>query len=136
MVGGDRAQRAPAGAAPRQGSGPARFAEIALTGLAALGPVGPAFGGLALELGLSAWMRLAGVGTEEARDTLSALRAALLGAAGLDPRTEPVPLVGRDPKGDTLALAAYVEDLCGRAVRVTGTDRATLVAGALERLGS
>ncbi len=129
MPAGDGAQRIePSG----PGSGPARFAAIALSGLAALGPVRP---GLALELGLSAWMRLAGVGTEEARDTLAALRPALLGAAGLDPGTEPVPFVGRDPRGDTVTLAAYLDDLCARAVRVTGADRATLVAGALERLG-
>lgn len=117
------------------GPGPARFAEIALTGLFALGPGGQTLPSLALELGLSAWMRLAGVGTEEARDTLSRLRGALLEAAGLEEATEPVPLVGRDPRGDTLTLAAYLGDLLVRALRVSGSDRALLVAGTLERLG-
>ena len=76
----------------------ARFALVALTGLAAFGPAGPGCPDLALELGLSAWMRMAGVGTAEARATLSALREAVLAAAGLDRAAEPVPFVGPGPE--------------------------------------
>lgn len=129
--------RAPIPARPgASGPSPARFAEIALTGLAALGPGPEIRPGLALELGLSAWMRLGGVGTEEARDTLVALRAALVAEAGLEAEREPVPFIGRDPRSDTLTLAAYLGDLLPRALRASGTDRAHLVAGAVERLGS
>jgi hypothetical protein len=114
----------------------ARFARVALTGLATFGPFAHGGPDLALELGLSAWMRLAGVGTAEARATLIALRGAIVGAAGLDPREEPVPLTGRDPRQDTLLLAAYLCGLLTRAGGAGGSDREAVVAGALERLAS
>jgi hypothetical protein len=114
----------------------ARFAAVALAGLATFGP--PRLGGpdLALELGLSAWMRLAGVGTAEARASLFALREAVVGAAGLDPASEPVPLTGRDPRQDTLLLAAYLCDLLTRAAGTSGVEHQVVVARALERLSS
>jgi hypothetical protein len=112
----------------------ARFAAVASSGLATFGPPRPGGPDLALELGLSAWMRLAGVGTAEARAALLALREAVVGAAGLDPASEPVPFIGRDPRQDTLILAAYLCDLLIRAARVSGVGHQALVAGALERL--
>ena len=39
----------------------------------------------------------------------------ILEVCGLDPATEPVPLVGRTPRLDVLNLAAYVGDLLRRA---------------------
>jgi hypothetical protein len=122
----------PAGGDP---GAPARFALVALTGLAAFGPAGPGCPDLALELGLSAWMRMAGVGTAEARATLSALREAVLAAAGLDRAAEPVPFVGRDPRQDTLVLAAYLCDLITRGARAAGVDHGTVVDRALAELG-
>jgi hypothetical protein len=114
--------------------GPGRFGAIALAGLAALGPPGRGGGTLALELGLSAWMRMAGVGVAEARSCLFALRVAILKAAGLDLATEPVPLAGRDPRTDTLTLAAYLGDLLTRAARVSATDPATIATRVTRRL--
>ncbi|MGH9080810.1 MAG: hypothetical protein ACRDYE_12200, partial [Acidimicrobiales bacterium] len=116
--------------------GRARFAAVALTGLAALGPRGKGGPDLALQLGLSAWMRLARVGTGEARDALSVVREAVVAAAGLDPTCEPVPLTGRDPGQDTLLLAGYLCDLVDRAARMGGSDRAAVVARALPRLSA
>jgi hypothetical protein len=116
--------------------GTSRFGAIALAGLAALGPQGQGRGTLALELGLSAWMRMAGVGVAEARSGLSALRRAILDTAGLDVATEPVPLAGRDPRADTLTLAAYLGDLLTRAARVSGADPATIAARATHRLSA
>jgi hypothetical protein len=112
--------------------GRTRFAAVALSGLATFGRPRPGGPELALELGLSAWMRMAGVGLFEARAALSALRGAVVQAAGLDPSTEPVPLVGRDPRQDTVVLAAYLCDLLARAA--SGPDRAAVVARALEVL--
>jgi hypothetical protein len=113
---------------------PGRFGAVALAGLCALGPPGHGRSTLALELGLSAWMRMAGVGLGEARAGLATLRGAILGAAGLDVATEPVPFAGRDPRADTLTLAAYLGDLLARAARVNGTDPATIAARAARRL--
>jgi hypothetical protein len=111
-----------------------RFARIVLSGLATFGPGAPGGPDLALELGLSAWMRLAGVGTAEARATLSALREAIVAAAGLDRAEEPLPFVGRDPRADTLVLAAYLCDLLTRATRAAGLDHQAVVDRALDGL--
>jgi len=51
----------------------------------------------------------------EARGTLLEIRRAILEVCGLDPATEPVPLVGRSPGLDVVNLVAYVGDLLRRA---------------------
>ena len=68
-----------------------------LGGLAELGPVDPFAGDLTLELGLSVWLRRSGTSLLEARERLFEARRAILSVCGLDPATEPVPLVGRSP---------------------------------------
>ena len=69
-------------------------------GLAELGPVDPFSGDLSLELGISVWLRRSGTSLVEARGTLLEIRQVILEVCGLDPATEPVPLVGRSPRAD------------------------------------
>ena len=111
-----------------------RFAEVALAGLAGLGGDPPGGGELALTFGLSAWLRLAGVGLPEAASVLAGLRGAVLAGAGLESREEPVPFRVPDPRQDLLLLAGYLDDLLTRAARTTGSDRSTLAVRALETL--
>ncbi len=113
-----------------------RFATSALVGLATFGPRPPGGPDLALELGLSAWMRRAGAGTEEAVGALWALREAVLGAGGVDRGREPVPLTGRGPRQDTLTLASYLADLLARVDATGGVDHPAVVARATARLHS
>ena len=114
----------------------ARFARVALTGLAALGPAAPGQGELALRFGLSAWMRLGGVGLAEAGSVLAELRGAVLHGAGLDRRHEPVPFRVPDPQADLLLLAGYLDDLLTRTARATGATRAAVVDLALDALAA
>ncbi len=110
------------------------FAEMAFYGLATFGPRSPEGPDLALELGLSAWMRRAGVRSEEAAQALWALREAVLGAAGLDRGEEPVPLTGHGPRQDTLTLASYLAGLLARVAGAGGVDHQDVVALATDRL--
>ncbi len=103
------------------------FGPALLGGLAELGPVDPFAGDLCLELGLSVWLRRSGTSLLEARDRLSEARQAVLAASGLDPATEPVPLIGRSPRADVITLAAYVGDLLRRAAAAADCS-VTLVA--------
>ena len=111
-----------------------RFAELAVYGLATFGPRPPGGPDLALELGLSAWMRRAGAGTEEAVPALWALREAVLGTGGFDRAVAPVPLTGHGPRQDTLTLASYLAGLLSRVGGVGGFDHRTVVARATDRL--
>jgi hypothetical protein len=96
------------------------FGPALLEGLAELGPVDPFSGDLSLELGLSVWLRRSGASLVEARARLFEARQAIVSACGLDPETEPVPLVGRSPRADALTLAGYVGDLLRRAAVASG----------------
>ncbi len=91
------------------------FGEALLSGLAELGPVDPFSGDLSLELGVSVWLRTSGTPLLEARGRLLHIRELIIEASGLDPATEPVPLVGRSPRSDVLHLVGYVGDLLRRA---------------------
>ncbi len=113
-----------------------RFAAVALTGLAGLGPGAAAGTDLALPLGLSAWMRLSGVGLAEAASVLADLRGAVLGATGLEHNGEPVPFRVPDPRQDLLLLAGYLGDLLHRAAAATGSDRTAVAARALRALAA
>ena len=108
-----------------------QFAHEAAFGLAELEHADLAPGNLSLPLVLSLWMQRAGVGLRAARDTLLALRQALIDASGLDGRTEPVPLVVADPATSALSLARYVEGLLRRAAHATATTRVELAERAL-----
>jgi hypothetical protein len=96
-------------------SAPRGFVPALLDGLAELGPVDPLSGDLSLELGISLWLRSDGTSLMEARDILLEMRAVILEVSGLDPATEPVPLVGRSPRLDVVNLATYAGNLLRRA---------------------
>lgn len=110
------------------------FGPALLGGLAELGPVDPFSGDLSLELGISLWMRRSGTSLHAARSMLLELRPLILEVSGLDPATEPVPLVGRSPRHDVVNLVAYVNDLLRRASASTGCSLNRLVAGVIEQL--
>jgi len=110
------------------------FGPALLGGLADLGPVDLFGGDLSLELGLSVWLRRGGVSLVEARDQLFEARHAILAVCGLDPATEPVPLVGRSPRADALTLAGYVGDLLRRAAAVTGCSVEVVATRAIAAL--
>lgn len=94
----------------RSGFGPAL-----LRGLAELGPVEPFSGDLSLELGISVWLRTSGTSLLEARASLLEVREVILEVCGIDPSTEPFPMVGRSPRSDVLNLVGYVSELLRRA---------------------
>jgi hypothetical protein len=100
---------------------PEGFGSALLSGLADLGPVDPFSGDLSLELGVSVWLRTSGTPLLEARGRLLHIRELLIEVCGLDPATEPVPLVGRSPRNDVLNLVGYLGDLLRRAA--TGSGR-------------
>ena len=93
------------------------FAPVAARGIAVLAPEDLTRGNLTLELGLSLWMRRTGTDLRGVRDELLRVRSALVAAAGLDPRTEPVPLLAGPPRRAVLGLAVYLDDLVNRAAR-------------------
>jgi hypothetical protein len=108
-----------------------RFAHEALHGLAVLGPEDHAAGNLSLPLGLSLWMRRGGLDVHGARHALLGLRAALLDAAGLDARTEPIPLQVADPVAAAISVAVYVDGLLTRAAGSVGTTRVDMAERAV-----
>jgi hypothetical protein len=101
-------------------SAPTGFGPALLGGLAELGPVPPFTGDLTLELGISVWLRRSGTSLVEARERLFEVRRAILETSGLDPATEPVPLVGRTPRSDVITLVDYLGGLLRRAAAAAG----------------
>jgi hypothetical protein len=99
---------------------PEGFGPALLRGLAELGPVDPFSGDLSLQLGVSVWLRTNGTPLLEAPGRLLHIRELIIEAGGLDPATEPVPLVGRSPRSDVLHLVAYVGELLRRAGAASG----------------
>ncbi|MFZ0248754.1 MAG: hypothetical protein WAL61_02315 [Acidimicrobiales bacterium] len=94
---------------------PAGFGQALLSGLAELGPVEPFSGDLSLELGISVWLRTSGTSLLEARSSLLEIRRVILEVCGLDPSTEPFPMVGRSPRSDVVSLVGYISELLRRA---------------------
>jgi hypothetical protein len=94
---------------------PAGFGQALLSGLAELGPVEPFSGDLSLELGISIWLRTSGTSLLEARSSLLEIRQVILEVSGLDPATEPFPMVGRSPRSDVVNLVGYISELLRRA---------------------
>jgi hypothetical protein len=64
---------------------------------------------------ISAWMNRSGAELCDSLQAMLRLRTAIVRAAGMDERTEPVPLLPGDPKVAALNLARYLEDLMRRA---------------------
>jgi hypothetical protein len=94
---------------------PVGFGPALLGGLAELGPVEPFSGDLSLELGISLWLRTSGTSLIEARSSLLEIRHVILEVCGLDPSTEPFPMVGRSPRSDVVNLVGYISELLRRA---------------------
>jgi hypothetical protein len=94
---------------------PTGFGPALLSGLAELGPVEPFSGDLSLELGISLWLRTSGTSLIEARSSLLEIRHVILEVCGLDPSTEPFPMVGRSPRSDVVNLVGYISELLRRA---------------------
>jgi hypothetical protein len=94
---------------------PIEFAPAVLRSLRGLVPSGTVHTDLALELGLSAWLRKSGTGLEDAHFLMLEIRRAVLEAADMDAATEPVPLCGRSQRLDVLNLAVYLGNLIDRA---------------------
>lgn len=113
-----------------------RFVTEAVHGLATLDPEDLVPGNLTVALGLSLWMRRAGIGSRRARSALLTLRHALLEASGLDERTEPVPLVVADPGAAAISLAVYLEGLLRRAAATTHMARTEMAERAAALLVS
>jgi len=113
---------------------PAGFGPALLSGLAELGPVEPFSGDLSLELGLSVWLRTSGTSLLQARGPLMEIRRVILDVCGLDPATEPVPLVGRSPRSDAINLVVYLSDLMRRAAAGSGRTMDTVVRAVVAAL--
>ena len=94
---------------------PIGFGPALLKGLVELGPVDPFSGDLSLELGISLWLRTSGTSLLEARSSLLYIRRLILEVCGLDPSTEPFPMVGRSPRSDVVNLVGYISELLCRA---------------------
>jgi hypothetical protein len=94
---------------------PTGFGPALLSGLAELGPVEPFSGDLSLELGISLWLHTSGTSLLEARSSLLEIRHVILEVCGLDPSTEPFPMVGRSPRSDVVNLVGYISELLRRA---------------------
>jgi hypothetical protein len=89
---------------------------------------------LTLPLALSVCMERHDAGTEGLISAMQLLRKAVLTVSGLDPRTEPVPLVAGDPRTAALGLAEYLRGLLGRAARACAAAPDDVASAAAARL--
>ena len=108
------------------------FMPNVVRGLSDLGPMPEP--DLALELGLSAWMRISGIDLADARAQMLSIRSAVIEAGDLDPATEPVPFSGRTSRLAVLNLAAYLGNLMKRASSSARCQPDVLVERVLGRL--
>jgi hypothetical protein len=91
---------------------------------------------LTLELGLSVWMQHHAIADDDCRSAMLAIRAALLEVAGMDARSEPVPLHGRSPEVDIANFAAYLADLFVRASAAVQCELPYVIGRVSEHLAS
>ena len=110
------------------------FARQAGLGLAGLARGDLVEGNLTLLFALSAWLRLAGIGTVPACSSLLVLRRALVEVSGLDRGSEPVPLLARDSRAALASLAIYLHGLIERSATHAHTSTVTIVEEVLEIL--
>jgi len=107
------------------------FAPALARGLLEFGPFDTE---LSLELGLSVWLHRSATSPEDARTAMLELRLAIVEASGLDPRSEPFPLIGRTAEKDLVNLAGYLGSLVSRAAGACGRQNGELVELAINRL--
>ncbi|HXX90903.1 MAG TPA: hypothetical protein VEI83_11860 [Acidimicrobiales bacterium] len=79
-----------------------------------------------IPFGLTASMVRHGAGADEVVRAMLTLREAVMAVSGIDPETEPVPLVVGDPAVAALSLGVYLRGLLDRAARMTGANRAAV----------
>jgi hypothetical protein len=113
---------------------PDGFGPALLSGLAELGPVEPFSGDLSLELGVSVWLRKSGTSLLEARSALLELRHVILEVCGLDPATEPFPMVGRSARSDVVNLVGYISELLRRVAAGLGRSVQAVVRSVVAEL--
>jgi hypothetical protein len=113
---------------------PTGFGPALLSGLAELGPVEPFSGDLSLELGISLWLRTSGTSLLEARSSLLEIRHVILEVCGLNPSTEPFPMVGRSPRSDVVNLVGYISELLRRASAGLGRGVGSIVDAVVAEL--
>jgi hypothetical protein len=110
------------------------FVHEAAFGLADLDLEDLAGENLTLRLCLSLWMHRGGVSIDTARNALLLLRSAIIASAGLDERTEPVPLLVADPVSAALSLVYYLDSLLRRAAYAAEMPRVEVAARTVARL--
>lgn len=113
-----------------------QFATALAHGVADFRPEDLAYGALTLSFGLSAWMRRASVGIDEAWAGVLLLRTTLLQVAGLDRSSEPVPLRTTDDRTAFVSTTVYLDGLLGRAACALGKTRKDVTADVVSRLVS
>jgi hypothetical protein len=91
---------------------------------------------LTLELGLSIWMKRNDIAYDDCRAAMLAIRASLLEVAGMDVKSEPIPLHGRSPEVDVANFAAYLAELFLRASAAVECDLPHIVGQVSEHLAS
>jgi hypothetical protein len=89
---------------------------------------------LGLELGLSLWLHRSATGPEQAHAAMLELRTVILDVSGIDPRTEPFPLIGRGVELDLVNLANYLGLLVSRAALSCGCAAEEVVELAIAQL--
>jgi hypothetical protein len=99
-------------------------------------PSRPSHQDLTLELGLSVWMQHHAIADDDCRSAMLAIRAALLDVAGMDARSEPIPLHGRSPEVDIANFAAYLADLFVRASAAVECELPHVIGRVSEYLAS
>ena len=112
------------------------FAPTVLRGLAELAPSASSHPDLALELGLTAWMRQGAMDVEATRSAMKALRIAVVRAAEMDLRSEPVPLIGLSPKDDLVNWAIYLANLVQRAAASKRCHTSLIVEESIRHLAA
>ena len=112
------------------------FAPTVLRGLAELAPSASSHPDLALELGLTAWMRQGAMDLEETRTAMKALRIAVVKAAEMDLRSEPIPLIGLSPKDDLVNWAIYLANLVQRAAASKRCHTSLIVEKSIRHLAA
>ncbi len=106
-----------------------------LRGLAQFRLYEPVGSELALELGLSIWMRRSGADLFSLRTCMLEIRDALVVVGNLDPVTEPIPLIGHSERTDVVTLAAYLGGLVRRAASSAKCGAEEIAERAISHLG-
>lgn len=106
-----------------------------LRGLAQFRLYEPMGSELALELGLSIWMRRSGADLYSLRTCMLGIRDALVEVGNLDPVTEPIPLLGHSERTDVVNLAAYLGGLVRRAASSVKCGPEDIAEQAISHLG-